>query len=197
MDPGSSIVLTTDSVNLGSSLPWVCREDQKGVDYCFRPEIPPPSQSEVAQKFPALSPSQYERVIRYCSSELCRIFQNLEVAPYFSNPKIWALSIYDHAGTQTQFLYKVNSNNLELISENHGPVGWLTEVSFFKLHAAIEFGETLSSMYLRVNDTIFDASVEADLAEMEVLDDPLIRCLFNGKFGAYQREQLKRLRGAN
>jgi hypothetical protein len=31
------------------------------------------------------------------------------------------------------------------------------------------------------------------LAEADVVDDPLIRCLFGGSFGAYQAAQLRRL----
>ena len=49
--------------------------------------------------------------------------------------------------------------------------------------AALELGESLTSMYIRIKDMEFE----------DVVDDPLIRCLFNGAFGAYQLAQLKRL----
>jgi hypothetical protein len=48
-------------------------------------------------------------------------------------------------------------------------------------------------MYMRINDTVFDADTERDLAQADVVDDPLIRCLFSDTFGAYQAAQLRRL----
>jgi hypothetical protein len=48
-------------------------------------------------------------------------------------------------------------------------------------------------MYMRINDTVFDADTEHDLAQADVVDDPFIRCLFSDTFGAYQAAQLRRL----
>ena len=72
----------------------------------------------------------------------------------------------------------------------------MTEVPTVKLFAALERGETLTSMYVRVNDTAVSREAEADLKEMDVLEDPLIRTLFTGLFGAYQREQLRRIKSS-
>jgi hypothetical protein len=46
---------------------------------------------------------------------------------------------------------------------------------------------------MRINDTVFDAEIERELADADVVDDPLIRCLFSDTFGAYQAAQLRRL----
>jgi hypothetical protein len=63
------------------------------------------------------------------------------------------------------------------------------------VYAALELGESLTSMYMRINDARFDADTEADLLEADIIDDPLIRCLFNdAAFGAYQAAQLRRLK---
>jgi hypothetical protein len=48
-------------------------------------------------------------------------------------------------------------------------------------------------MYMRINDTVFDADTERALLDADVVDDPLIRCLFGDSFGAYQAAQLRRL----
>jgi hypothetical protein len=48
-------------------------------------------------------------------------------------------------------------------------------------------------MYVRINDAVFDAVTERDLAQADVVDDPLIRALFSEGFGAYQQAQLRRL----
>ncbi len=73
------------------------------------------------------------------------------------------------------------------------PLGWTTEIPISKLYAALELGESLTSMYMRINDTVFDAAIEDEIGRAEVVDDPLIRCLFNDVFGAYQAAQLRRL----
>ena len=73
------------------------------------------------------------------------------------------------------------------------PLAWTTEVPLAKLHAALEEGESLTSMYVRVNDHDFDEEVRRDLEGVDVLQDPLLRCLFDGAFGAYQAAQLRRL----
>jgi hypothetical protein len=65
------------------------------------------------------------------------------------------------------------------------------------LYAALELGESLTSMYMRINDTVFDADIERELAQADVVDDPLIRCLFGETFGAYQAAQLRRLLGVS
>jgi hypothetical protein len=70
--------------------------------------------------------------------------------------------------------------------------GWLTEVAACKVYAALEKGESLTSMYVRINDAVFDAGSEADLVEADIVDDPLIRCLFDERVGAYQAAQLAR-----
>ncbi len=49
-------------------------------------------------------------------------------------------------------------------------------------------------MYMRINDVVFDADIEAEIASAEIVDDPLIRCLFDNAFGAYQAAQLRRIR---
>jgi hypothetical protein len=46
---------------------------------------------------------------------------------------------------------------------------------------------------VRINDTVFEADIERDLAQADVVDDPLIRRLFSDTFGAYQAAQLRRL----
>ena len=48
-------------------------------------------------------------------------------------------------------------------------------------------------MYMRINDVRFEPDAERELQEADVVDDPLIRCLFGDTFGAYQAAQLRRL----
>jgi hypothetical protein len=102
--------------------------------------------------------------------------------------------LYDHTGAPTEFVYRLHGDRIERADDDGQPIGWLTEVTMAKLHAALTQGESLSSMYLRINDTVFDADTEAQLAAADIIEDPLIRCLFNDAFGAYQAAQLRRIK---
>jgi len=46
---------------------------------------------------------------------------------------------------------------------------------------------------VRINDAVFDDATERDVAQADVIEDPLVRCLYSDGFGAYQRAQLRRL----
>ena len=77
------------------------------------------------------------------------------------------------------------------------PIGWLTEVPIAKIYAALELGEALTSMYIRINDAVFQDEIENEIQTTDVVEDPLIKCLFTNIFGAYQKAQLKRLKPSN
>ena len=48
-------------------------------------------------------------------------------------------------------------------------------------------------MYIRINDCVFDSETENKILDVDIIDDPLIRCLFNKNFGSYQQAQLDRI----
>jgi hypothetical protein len=79
------------------------------------------------------------------------------------------------------------------LAAHDGPLSWTTEIPMSKLYAALELGESLTSMYMRINDAVFEADIEEQIRSVDIVDDPLIHCLFNDVFGAYQAAQLRRL----
>jgi hypothetical protein len=50
---------------------------------------------------------------------------------------------------------------------------------------------------MRINDMVLRRGHRARPGDAELVDDPLIRCLFNDAFGAYQAAQLRRLSAYN
>jgi hypothetical protein len=129
----------------------------------------------------------------FCRVELLDKYAETEAASdYFERPRIWQLSVHDHAGQVSRFRYRLDAGGARH-DEGGAPLGWTTDVPAAKLYAALELGESLTSMYMRINDAVFDADTERELAQAEVVDDPLIRCLFGESFGAYQAAQLRRL----
>jgi hypothetical protein len=194
MDPSSSMRLDAGGLRPAPPLEWVIPVGDQDVDYVVdaNPVVPPTS--EIARHFPALEPAQWTRVLDYCRFSLPDSYARTEAASeYFDQPRLWQLSIYDHTGALTRFHYHLDNGTATPAGDDSGSLGWTTDIPAAKLYAALELGESLTSMYMRINDTVFDAATEGQLAQADVIDDPLIRCLFSEGFGAYQRAQLRRL----
>jgi hypothetical protein len=194
LDPSNSVLLDARSLRPAPPLSWVIPVGEQGGDYVYEGNAAPPHTADIARQFAPLTEAQRARVMDYCRSGLLEKYGTVEAASeYFDQPRIWQLSIYDHTGEVTQFRYRLEPGGMAYPDDSGAPIGWSTEIPATKLYAALELGESLTSMYMRINDTIFDADTERDLAQADVVDDPLIRCLFSDTFGAYQAAQLRRL----
>jgi hypothetical protein len=196
LDPGVSVDLDGRDARPAPRLSWVEPVGPQDVDYGYDPTLVPPSTATIARALAPTTQRMISIVREYCRSGLIERYRTLEPPSegYFSKkPRLWRLSIFDDRGEVTQFSYRVEGSSIT--PAEHGPPSWWTEVPLVKLYAALEQGESLTSMYVRINDVRFDDAVEAELADADVLEDPLIRALFEGVFGAYPRAQLARLRG--
>jgi hypothetical protein len=196
LDPSASIELRRDSLTSIEGLPWVSVVEAGTVDFHYNPELNVPTTSSIAKRFPALSSEQAKAVQEFCRFTLLARYELLEWAhtDYFMNPKFWQLSVYDESGVATDYFYSIDKNKIERTLEKPKLISWSTEVPAFKLFRALNHGEALTSMYVRINDIDFQPHLHEDLRTADVMDDPLVRCLFTGEFGAYQKEQLKMLK---
>lgn len=195
LDPSVTVILANHSLTQSAPLHWIHPVGEQNLDYVYDANLKPPSTADIAQHFAPLTEQQTEEAHEYCRASLLEKYKSLEPAEseYFEKPRHWRLSVYDHTGAVAHFHYRLFNCDIELIAENEKPLSWSTEVPVAKLYAALKSGETLTSMYMRINDMVFDADIETEIQQAEIVDDPLIRCLFNGVFGAYQIDQLKRL----
>jgi hypothetical protein len=194
MDPSVSMVLDADGMHPAPPLDWVVPVGDQDVDYVYEGHADVPSTADVARHFPPLAAAQWARVLDFCRTGLPARYAALDdESDYFASPRLWRLSIYDHAGAATRFCYRLEPGRARPAADGDGPPGWTTDIPAARLYAALEQGESLTSMYVRINDARFDAATEHALAQADVLDDPLVRCLFDDTFGAYQRAQLERL----
>lgn len=194
LDPGVSVCLRAEGLAPAPPLAWVEPVGAQDVDFDFRPDMAPPSTAAIARRFDALTPAQEALVLDFCRAGLLARYRDMELPDdsYFMRRRHWRLQVYDHRGEMRQFDYVVEGDTIALSPDALAP-GWLTEVAAAKIYAALALGESLTSMYVRINDAVFDAVSEADLWEADIVDDPLIRCLFNDAVGAYQAAQLRRL----
>jgi hypothetical protein len=194
LDPGVAVRLDATSLRPAARLPWVEPVGPQDVDYVYEGHAAPPPTAQIACHFAALTPLQQARVMHFCLTELPARYADTEAAgDYFDAPRVWQLTLYDASGTPTRLRYGLAPGVPAQLDEAALPIGWNTEVPAAKLYAALEEGEALTSMYLRVNDMVFDAATEQSLADADVMDDPLVRCLFGETFGAYQAAQLRGL----
>jgi hypothetical protein len=194
LDPSVSVTLDAMSLRPAPPLAWVVPVGPQDVDYAFEGNAAAPPTADIARHAAPLTAAQQARVLDYCRTELAAKYGDTEAASgYFDRPRIWRLSVYDHEGDATHFRYLLEPGRPATADGSGVAPGWTTEVPAAKLYAALEEGESLTSMYVRINDAPFDADTERELAEADIVDDPLVRCLFGETFGAYQAAQLRRL----
>jgi len=207
LNPSVSIILNKihrDQIQTEKSLSWVIPVGDQNRDYDYNPQLKPPSIAAIAQNFFPLNQTQTEIVFAYCRQGVVEKYNSTEPSEdtYFKKPQLWKLSVYDHSGRCKNFFYKMNNHQIEYISESDflkltenqdTSVTWLTEVPISKFFAALTNGESLTSMYLRVNDFVFNPEIEIEISAADIIEDPLIRCLFKGEFASYQQAQLRKL----
>ncbi len=197
MNPSVSFTLNEHSLTTSPALPWIQPNGEQNIDYEYDLYLKPPSTSEISKRFAALNKSQFQFVYDYCRSGLVEKYRSLAPSEdsYFDEARLWRLSVYDHLGQGRNFYYRIKSQDIEFVSARSQDdlVGWLTEIPLSKFYAALAAGESLSSIYIRINDLIFEDKIEEKIKTADIMEDPLIRCLFTGDFGVYQRAQLERI----
>lgn len=196
LNPSRSVSLHKNTITPSSPLSWLHIVGEEDVDYVYDSQTQAPPTAEISQKFSALTDDQTKKVYDYCSHGLIHKFKSLRTSDelYFKKPRLWQLSIYDHRGLAREFRYIIHDQSITLISNSNEPLSWVTEVPLSRMYGALELGETLTSMYMRINDKILNPDIEKELNEVDIIEDPLIRCLFTGVFGRYQKTQLERIK---
>jgi hypothetical protein len=199
MNPGISVEVQADQIFWKDPLSWILPVGDQDVDYIYDPQMEPQSTEEIAQQFEALNADETKIVLEYCEKGLMEQYHKLEMPEnsYFDKPRIWRLALVDSQGKTQFFFYQVHQNKIRLSDSTEASIGWTTEVPMTRMFGALKNGESLTSMYIRVNNENFDAEVEREIQEADIMEDPLIRCLFTGVFGAYQRAQLHQIQCRN
>lgn len=195
LNPGRSFSLDSKNFEPIGHLSWVTPVGEQNVDYTFDPQVSAPSTQQVARNLGILSPAQKQKVLHFCQTEISTKHQEIGPSsdPYFQKTRHWKLSVFDADGTENVFYYRLDEETLDLLSEKPEIIEWITEIPTVKLFGALFEGESLTSLYVRINDQKFSADLERQLADVDLIEDPLLRCLFNRSFGSYQQAQLARI----
>lgn len=195
LNPSESIQLGLQVIEKTFPLPWVKTVGETDVDYNYNPDRVIPSTQEISKNFQAISVDQFQDVINYCKIDLIKKYKTLQLVDdgYFNKPQVWQLSLFDHLGCETQLQYQIFKNEIHLVENKINKITWLAEISVFKLYSAVKNAESLSSLYIRINDIRFNDEIEELLQNADLLEDPLIRCLYEGSIATYQKQQLKKI----
>ncbi|MYM24635.1 MBL fold metallo-hydrolase [Duganella sp. FT135W] len=188
LNPSVAVELTADALTPAAPLPWVLPVGEQDVDYEYDPDTVPPPTADIARHFTALTFEQTAQVQAFCNSGLLERYEEMELPEdsYFATPCVWRLSVYDHEGSAQHYRYRIHGDSIALAVDEEVPT-WHTEIPIAKLYAGLALGESLTSMYMRINGAPADA---------DIVDDPLIRTLFDNAFAAYQAAQLRRIKAA-
>lgn len=202
IDPSQSYEINKSGETVAAaSLNWITPLSSADLDYDYEANFVPPATAQIARNFPALEQSQLQRVIDYCNVELLEKYRSLEtpVDSYFGKRRLWKLSLFDHLGAENAFYYSIDQSTIAKIAEPEPQetLAWTTEIPLARLYGALEKGESLTSLYLRINSETFSPETEDELSDADILEDPLLQCLYSGVFGSYQRAQLKQIQNSS
>lgn len=149
LDPSVSVTLDAASLRPAPPLAWVVPVGAQDVDYAYEGNAGAPPTADIARHFLPLTAAQQARVFDYCRTELPAKYGDAEAASdYFDRPRIWQLSVYDHEGVATHFRYRLEPGRPATADDSGAAPGWTTEVPATKLYAALDEGESLTSMYV-------------------------------------------------
>lgn len=199
LDPSQMLEINHQGIRpLEETLDWVNLKASEKMDYVFNKNTAPQSTSEIAQHFPPLNKVEAQRIKDFCEQEILLRYRQLDISEesYFNKTRLWKLSIYTHDGQAQVYHYLPQPSSIERIgdSQKQSDLAWATEIPAARLYGALECGESLTSIYLRINAENFNADIEQELKASDIFEDPLLRCLYHDDFASYQKAQLRRLK---
>ncbi|AGH94474.1 MBL fold metallo-hydrolase [Pseudobdellovibrio exovorus] len=204
VDPAQSFIVSHAQVQEVEPLSWLRRLDQSStqheLDYQYDPNHAPTPLGKIADQLLPLSLTERQFILDYCQSELVDLLaqKSESLGCLVQDQCLWKLVLHESSENgkpnKYEFLYSISETTVTLEKDqNKSEVTWLTEIPIQKLYSSLTTGETLTSLYIRINDIIFSDPIEKALQEIDILEDPLIRILFDGKSHRYHEQQLKDL----
>jgi len=199
-DPGQSFIFDSKGLSEAKSIEWITLEKSDDYEYKLNTLFEPMHTSSIARYLPALDDSAAFVVKNYCMNIVPDLLKNklslyTEENYWNTQTKYWKLIIYDSLGKETEYIYQINANQVLVNKQNSKQTDWLTEIAEFKLYSAIVNHESLISLYIRINDVIFDQNIEKELVGVDLMEDPLLQCLYGSDIAQYQKSQLMQIKG--
>ena len=156
--------------------------------------------AQIAKNLPKISLDEKKQIDNFCKEQIPLKFEkNLDASAEDSfwkgESKKWKLIVYSELAKQKSYFYKIEDGKIFSIDYIHDfELDWLTEITEYKLYSALNNGESLTSLYIRINDIKLNDKAEINLQDIDLLEDPLLQCLYNEDIAQYQRRQLIQIR---
>jgi hypothetical protein len=185
LNPGKSILLDQSQLRVAEKISWIQPLGPQNVDYIYDPDSPAQTTAEIAGHLPFATNEQESRCIKFCELELVEKFNKLEFEQKesFIAPCCWQLKLWRKDGTSMHFNYLIQNGQIQTLEDQLDLVSWYTEFPMIKLWSALEEGEAMTSLYLRIKTE----------PSTDILQDPLILALYTNSIGSYQAAQLERI----
>jgi hypothetical protein len=199
LNPSQGLSVGTFQVEKTADLKWVrVMSNSERADYDYDSSYPIQSTNEISQFFPPLNEEETLETLNFCLTDLAMRYNQLQLeSNYFSNNDLfWKLTLYNNKGFQTQFHYCFQKGQITSVAQSDiepESVFWTTEISQYKLYWALKGRETLTSLYIRINEFEFSEPIENELSQVDVLEDPLLAALYSFEVLTYQKFQLSNL----
>jgi hypothetical protein len=210
LPPGEGLALTrapsVEAVRV-SRLPWVLPDGPQDVDYHFDPHTPVPGTDEIARHLGPLETEVRDRILHWCTQVLPDLYASLEHGDdWFDTERRWTLLLWHANGEADMISYRILEKDLQfsairpadatvftatVFTATGDPTDWLTELPAAKLAGALWRGETLSSLYIRINDRTIGTAPPQTGERPDPLQDPLLRVLYENDPLIYQRYQAR------
>ena len=199
LDPGQSVLVNSQDIKKADSISWIRPMDNKTVDYEFNPDIIIPQMNGYIGHLLSV---EIDQIKNFCENGLIQYFDEngLELFHYFPKGFIWNLQVVGDWQQSYYFQFVADRKNqhgfqVQLVRPvTDSKVQWLTEISAYKLHSALNRSESLSSLEIRINDRNWlwsEGDEFSDLNSPDVVEDPLLGILYSSGELSYQRAQLK------
>jgi len=196
ISPGYGYEISENGIKQNIKLDWIINSNHSSYDYDFNTSVQPMPTSNIAQYFPQLKDDECKTVHHYCCDIVLNKFNSIlknaaENLYWLNNSKIWKMIVYNHTGAEKIYYYRIADTQISFLGHDFdGNIDWLTEIIEYKLFAALVNNESLTSLYIRINDCRFVDEVEKSLEDVDLLEDPLLQCLYSNDVGQYQKRQL-------
>ena len=181
LDPSTSLEMSSGRTR-PQSLSWVQLDDNNLIDYIYNPSLKIPHLLDFSlNRFSSLNDDDQFFLIEWLRN-MEKLFPTVDV--YIDEEGTehsleWTLKVYNQGSILWDKAYSSKESKDFVIP-------WTTEIIAEKLWGALKKGETLSSLYIRIND---DISFE-NLKSLDRLQDPLLKILYSADPLQYQKYQL-------
>lgn len=210
LDPNDEILLEKISESQSSleykiqrqKLEWLENLDPTYPDYHYQEHLDIPPLSDFSRSFFVNNHTENSKLVIEWLEQLPTLFPGVAIYDSENQDRMtlkWTLTVYNDGEIFYENTFNENISNMPQLP-------WSTEIILEKLYSALTTGESLTSLYVRINNRTGPANLQFDdsycsndcseileQSNVDPLQDPLLRLLYGHDPLVYQKGQFKNL----